>query len=657
MSQTSPGAVGFRTRCVLIAVSLVTIWAMSRSLINQSRAGTPSVPNAAEAQINEALGLRASSMATLHIRAGNEESLSTTVPLGDGDYTLELDPHSVRSASYRVMIQQADGSLENVAPGAVRTYRGQLAEVDGSYVAASVTADGLHARVVFPGGDEFWVEPVAARVPGTQRDDHAIYRTEDVIPTTAKCDAHAGMKLNLQGENVALATGPACGTGLCIAEIAFDTDVEYFEHWGSATAVEDRINSIINSVNVQYERDVSVRHVITAIIIRPTEPDPYSALDAQAMLTEFRSEWQTNQTGIQRDMAELFTGKAVAGNVIGIAWLNAVCSSYGYSMVESDFTTNFSCTTDLTAHELGHNWAGDHCDCAGDPSYTMNPYITCANQFHPSLTVPDIESYRDAIGCLTAGTNCTVDADCDDGLFCTGVERCSAGICTSDGDPCPGEDCDEAIPQCIPRICNDNGVCEVDENCQNCGGDCVTGSGSACGNNVCEIGAGESCVTCPQDCNGAQIGKPDRRYCCGNAGFNPLTCSDTRCTSSGKACIEEPGVPSCCGDGVCEGVEESCLCSIDCGPAVATESDCADAVDDDCDGDIDCVDADCAADPACVTSGNCGDGVCGTGEDCLSCTVDCAGQTSGRKSNRFCCGDGTTQGPEQQDPSLCDGNN
>jgi hypothetical protein len=184
----------------------------------------------------------------------------------------------------------------------------------------------------------------------------------------------------------------------------------------------------------------------------------------------------------------------------------------------------------------------------------------------------------------------------------------------------------------------------------------MTGSGSICGNSVCEMGAGESCVTCPQDCNGKQEGKPDRRYCCGNAGFNPINCADVRCTGSGKVCTEEPGVPSCCGDGVCEGVEESCLCAIDCGPAVATESNCADAADDDCDGGIDCADADCAGDPACATSGNCGDGVCDSGEDCLSCAADCAGQTSGRKSNRFCCGDGTSQGPEQQDPSLCGGN-
>jgi beta-lactamase superfamily II metal-dependent hydrolase len=50
----------------------------------------------------------------------------------------------------------------------------------------------------------------------------------------------------------------------------------------------------------------------------------------------------------------------------------------------------------------------------------------------------------------------------------------------------------------------------------------------------------------------------------------------------------------------------------------------------------------------------CGDGVCDPGEDCGSCS-DCAGRTGGKPANRYCCGDGTAQGPEG-DGSVCDGN-
>ncbi|MEK6675732.1 MAG: M4 family metallopeptidase [Planctomycetota bacterium] len=47
------------------------------------------------------------------------------------------------------------------------------------------------------------------------------------------------------------------------------------------------------------------------------------------------------------------------------------------------------------------------------------------------------------------------DALCDDGLFCTGTETCSVTLgCQSSGDPCPGESCDEVNDECIPLICD-----------------------------------------------------------------------------------------------------------------------------------------------------------------------------------------------------------
>jgi hypothetical protein len=56
----------------------------------------------------------------------------------------------------------------------------------------------------------------------------------------------------------------------------------------------------------------------------------------------------------------------------------------------------------------------------------------------------------------------------------------------------------------------------------------------------------------------------------------------------------------CCGDGVCEGPENSCNCEVDCGPHPLNETGlCGDGVDNDCDGPADCNDSDCATDPLC----------------------------------------------------------
>jgi hypothetical protein len=218
---------------------------------------------------------------------------------------------------------------------------------------------------------------------------------------------------------------------------------------------------------------------------------------------------------------------------------------------------------------------------------------------------------------------CLVDSDCDDGLFCNGPETCVAQLCQPGTDPCPGQDCDEVGDTCI--TCDDDGTCELGEDCHGCPGDCPMGGGAVCGNGVCETADGEDCVSCPADCSGRLSGKPSQRYCCGD-GSAPygVTCDDPRCTDGGSTCTSEPGAASCCGDGTCEGLEDSyncaidcgepgycgdgtcdpdedaCDCPQDCGAPPLVETDCADGLDDDCDSSIDCADPDCAADPACA---------------------------------------------------------
>jgi subtilisin family serine protease len=222
--------------------------------------------------------------------------------------------------------------------------------------------------------------------------------------------------------------------------------------------------------------------------------------------------------------------------------------------------------------------------------------------------------------------DCLSNSQCDDGLFCNGAESCDgAGACQPGSDPCPGEDCDEATNVCVSAACDNDSTCEEGEDCNNCPGDCFSGSGASCGNGICEAADGEDCLSCPQDCNGKQGGKPSRRYCCGDGdGYNPVGCEDARCSQGEFACNAEPVADSCCGDGsctgyedgftceldcgpppfcgdgVCNGDEDRCGCSGDCGQAPAQETNCGDGADEDCDGATDCNDAECTDDPACA---------------------------------------------------------
>ena len=233
----------------------------------------------------------------------------------------------------------------------------------------------------------------------------------------------------------------------------------------------------------------------------------------------------------------------------------------------------------------------------------------------------------------SACTNCgnevvdpgeTCDGSALGGATCTSL-GCSGGalLCNA---TCSGYD--KSLCTGCPA-CNDNGLCEVGEDCNGCPNDCPggTSSGAVCGNGVCEAGNGENCSNCAADCNGVQNGKPSNRYCCGDGGgSNPVGCGDSRCTAGGNSCTSTPvsGGSFCCGDDVCDSGESCATCGVDC--ALGFEV-CDNGVDDDCNGQADCADSACSGDPSC----QCGD----SGSACTSNTDCCSGncRTNGKKAN------------------------
>ncbi len=411
-------------------------------------------PSDLSARINDALGLRASTVLTVELDTTPGVPVVAAVSIEGLPQVLLLEPHSVRSDGFRVLAQQADGSLIEADPGPVRTLRGSIVGVDGSVVAGSMQPAGLYARITYADGSEFWLEPVGSRVPGAAANDYALYAGDAVIETGSTCAA----TLEQHGIDVVAADGyqqTGAGGGNCVAQLACDADFEYYQdHGSSVPGTVSQIETVINTMNPQYESEVGITHTITTIIVRSSSNDPYTKKKANQLLNEFRNEWESNQSGVVRDVAQLFTGKDLAGTTIGVAWIGAVCTNFGYSLVESDFagTGNLACQTDLSAHELGHNWGADHCSCS---TYTMNPGITCANRFHPTFTIPEIIAHRDSRTCLDScgggqdptGACCFADESC----VVDTAAGCAAAVGAYEGDG----------TSCTPNPCLTGGPAEA----------------------------------------------------------------------------------------------------------------------------------------------------------------------------------------------------
>lgn len=631
--------------CITVSTVLISMAGCS-SGVTESPQKTTDVSRSVQAEIinkvNERLGVTNHQIVALEIGDLEGEQIQVSVPLEGTQRTLALTPYTNRAKSYKLFVQVENGDVVEVEPGPLRTLRGTVVGLEDAVVAATIGEGGFQARVFMPDATQYWIQPLQAVVEDdVPADYHIVHNAQDMMETD-----HIDVVLSAESDGIdggrghAKVVGAGCVGAMCTAELACDADFEFYQHWGSVAAVEERINTVINAMNIQFERDVAVTHAISAIVVRTTASDPYDTTDAGDMLVEFRSEWLDNFPTVPRDVAQLFTGKNIQnngnGSVIGIAWLSSVCTSIGFSIVEQ-FGSSLGFATDLSAHELGHSWSANHCSCA-NPHYTMNSYLTGANEFHPSHSVPEILAFRDSRTCLSSSFDCLQDSECDDGDTCNGFESCIEGVCVAgipidcaDGDSCTLDtclqdgtclndplDCDDEdactedtcseILGCVHvlRDCDDDDACTVDScdqdsgACINSGGDC--NDGNACTIDECDPDLG--CVHSPVDCDDGDACTWDNCGPISGCWHRPIDCNggdacmDYGCDSA-TGCWSEP-VESCCGDGICDDGESACGCAMDCGPPDDVELTCTDEVDNDCDGLLDCEDPDCSDNESCV---------------------------------------------------------
>ncbi|MFT5288110.1 MAG: hypothetical protein ACI8QS_000851 [Planctomycetota bacterium] len=366
-------------------------------------AGLASANSGLEPQASQALGLSSAELIQVNLIGAPGVDSSAFFTYGGTTVELQLSPSSPYAEGFQLLEDRGNGDLVAVTPQPSRTYRGTVAGLPGSIVAGSWLDDGLYARVRLNDSADYWIQPLQRHIVGALPGQHVLYSSEDVLDHDKTCGldllANARPPQQFGGGNNGGGGTEAAGS---IAELALDADFEYFQAYGSSGAVQSMITAVISTMNLQYEAEVDITHLITAIVVRTTSSDPYSSTNANTLLDQFVNEWNSNQGSIQRDVAQLFTGKEIDSGTIGIAYVGVIChGSFGYGLVQSDFNSNFSCSTDLSAHELGHNWSAGHCNCT---SNTMNPYITCANTFSSNFSRPDIISHRDSRSCLDGGT-------------------------------------------------------------------------------------------------------------------------------------------------------------------------------------------------------------------------------------------------------------
>ncbi len=351
-------------------------------------------------EANRVLGLERSKAIRIGLPERVDRAGRYMIRMADGTgLEIELEPHSIRGDRFEVRLMRGERDYVLFDPGPATTVRGRVVGEADRTIAGSVERGVFRGVIRDADGGRIFIEPVWGRSQAADIDHHVMYDEDDVIPNGGVCVALGEQVGHRHDGARGGGTITECAELVCVVDLAVDADFDYLLAWGDEAATVQQIERVINTVNQQYEADISIRHALQTVLIR-TEPF-YRVTDAVRLLTTLRAKWLSNHGDIDRGITHMFTGKEIDSNIIGIAWLGAICDrNIGYGLSQSDCCGTFAAATDLTAHELGHNWNADHCDCVG---WTMNPFITVANRFHPEFTVDDIRRFRTGLNCLSSG--------------------------------------------------------------------------------------------------------------------------------------------------------------------------------------------------------------------------------------------------------------
>lgn len=255
------------------------------------------------------------------------------------------------------------------------------------------------------------------------------------------------------------------------------------------------------------------------------------------------------------------------------------CNEAGCTAPGANCASGYICNEETKQCEN----TGASCSQLGDACGGSNP--GCCTKLKCSNNV-----CVDAIDCGYSGTACSRDDDCCGYLTCnsnkcgTPPEGPTGGgegdVCTSgytgskrcDGDKyqkeyiysdcsrdwrtrticdygCVDSACVAAPDNTLPIVnCNDNGVCDSGENCQNCWNDCSCTSGQVC--------SGTECITPPDETpTKSDLGICGDGVCSSIYGENCANC-ELDCNSC--------NILTYCGDGTCQISEAKDTCPIDC---------------------------------------------------------------------------------------------
>ncbi|MFT3909036.1 MAG: zinc-dependent metalloprotease family protein [Ferruginibacter sp.] len=272
------------------------------------------------------------------------------------------------------------------------TYSGSI-RGDANSAVYLTLADNLVYGLIKKDSKIYFIEPLRYFEKNADASVYVLYEAADVVPHSGKtcgvteAQEHLVQEQNRGGDNTSSAV-----VGPCMAvEVAISSDYSMTQRYG-LIETQLHIIAVMNTMPVFYNNaqigagwlrfHIVGQYLSAAIAADPYLP-AYTGIDADIMLSSFRTWGQAGNFGFTYDLAQVWTAKDIGSETfagsgvysygtIGLAYIGGTCNSSRYMLLE-DFSSELLSLGCCAAHEIGHNLGANH-DAPGQ-FFIMAPTI------------------------------------------------------------------------------------------------------------------------------------------------------------------------------------------------------------------------------------------------------------------------------------------
>lgn len=328
--------------------------------------------------------------------------------MGDHNWDIELQKRDLRGSNYVLSVLTDKGTEHSYTKDATMTYRGQLPNRPGWPVALTLNDEFIYGYFK-EGKETYFIEPLWYFVPGQPKDLYIVYAESaakhDDTHVCGSEEMHNKMK-ELHPEDMKKAHGHEHGEDdvekmmACYAvELSQAADLSMFNFHGSVASVNGFMTGVMNNVQTNYDDEFSPNEItfiiVEQFVVSPPATDPWtSSTNSSVLLNDF-TDWGPSGFFSDHDLGQLWTKRPPSGGVVGIAWLDAVCTSIRYHVIWH-WTGDANLLRVTTSHEIGHNFGAGH---DGGSGFIMSPTVNNTNAWS-ATSINVINSNLPSYSCL-----------------------------------------------------------------------------------------------------------------------------------------------------------------------------------------------------------------------------------------------------------------